>query len=89
MIERAGSQANLLDTRGVILIRLGKLDDAIKDLESAASGMPIGPVYYHLARAYQKKGRADDFRKARDHAKQLGLRPEQLQPSNGRIGSRS
>lgn len=81
VLRRAGWQANFLDTRGVILTRLGKLDDAIKDLETAAAALPIGPVYYHLARAYEKKGRTDDFHKARDLARQTGLRAEQLQPS--------
>src|SRR5262249_12318166 len=32
-LKRVGRDPNLLDTRGVILTRLGKLDDAIKDLE--------------------------------------------------------
>ena len=80
-LEHVGWEPDLLDTRGVILTRLGKLDEAIKDLESAASAMPSGPVYYHLAKAYRKQGRGDEFRKARDRAKQAGLRPEQLQPS--------
>jgi tetratricopeptide (TPR) repeat protein len=81
VLRRAGWQANFLDTRGVILTRLGKLDAAIKDLETAAAALPIGPVYYHLARAYEKKGRTDDFHKARELARQTGLRPELLQPS--------
>jgi tetratricopeptide (TPR) repeat protein len=80
-LEHVGREPDLLDTRGVILTRLGKLDEAIKDLESAASAMPSGPVYYHLAKAYRKQGRGDEFRKARDRAKRAGLRPEQLQPS--------
>ena len=80
-LEHVGWEPDLLDTRGVILTRLGKLDEAIKDLESAASAMPSGPVYYHLAKAYRKQGRGDEFRKARDRAKQAGLRPKQLQPS--------
>ena len=80
-LDHVGWQPHLLDTRGVILTRLGKLDDAIKDLESAATALPIGPVYYHLARAYQKKGRIDESQKARDRARQAGLRIEQLQPS--------
>ena len=80
-LEHVGREPDLLDTRGVILTRLGKLDEAIKDLESAASALPSGPVYYHLAKAYRKQGRGDEFRKARDRARQAGLRPEQLQPS--------
>ena len=78
---RIGRQPNLLDTRGVIEIRLGRLDDAIKDLEEAAEALPTGPVYFHLARAFQKKGRMADFRACRDRARQAGIRPEQLEES--------
>ena len=81
VLERAGRQANFLDTRGVILTRLGQLDRAIRDLESAAAAEPSGPVYFHLARAYRERGRRDDSRKARDLARKAGLRPAQLQPS--------
>ncbi|MHC5544354.1 hypothetical protein ACYOEI_39500, partial [Singulisphaera rosea] len=81
MVGKVGRQPNLLDTRGVILIRLGKLDEAIADLEIAAKAIPTGPYLYHLARAYRLKGREDDFRKVRARAKDAGLRPEQLQPS--------
>ncbi|WP_406701323.1 tetratricopeptide repeat protein (plasmid) [Singulisphaera sp. Ch08] len=81
LLKRAGFQANVLDTRGVILTRLDRLDEAIKDLETAAESQPSGVVYFHLARAYQKKGRTADFEKARDQAKQARLSPEQLQPS--------
>jgi tetratricopeptide (TPR) repeat protein len=80
-IEKVGPQPHVLDTRGVIFVRLRRFDEAIKDLETAARALPTGPVYFHLARAYQKKGRTDDFRKCRDLARAAGLTPEQLQPS--------
>ena len=57
-LEQVGRQPHILDTRGVIFTRLGRLDDAISDLEAAAAALPTGPVYFHLARAYQKKGQA-------------------------------
>ena len=82
---RIGWQPNLLDTRGVIEIRLGQLDDAIKDLEEAAAALPTGPVYFHLARAFQKKGRMAEFRASRDRARQAGIRPEQLDESERRL----
>lgn len=81
VLERVGWQPNFLDTRGVVLTRLGNLDQAIHDLEAAAAAAPSGSVYFHLARAYRKQGRQDDYRKARDRARQAGLRPEQLQAS--------
>ena len=81
VLSRIGWQPNLIDTRGVIEIRLGQLDDAIKDLEQAAAALPTGPVYFHLARAFQKKGRMAEFRASRDRARQAGIRLEQLDES--------
>jgi len=81
LISRGGVQANVLDTRGVILTRLDRLDDAIKDLEAAAAAQPSGPIAFHLARAYQKQGRVEEFKKARDDARTAKLQPNQLQPS--------
>jgi tetratricopeptide (TPR) repeat protein len=80
-LARLGWQPHLLDTRGVIETRLGRLDDAIKDLEEAASALPTASVYFHLARAFQKKGRMAEFRASRDRARQAGICPEQLEES--------
>ena len=80
-IKRVGPEPHMLDTRGVILLRLGRLDDAIKDLEAAAAAIPTPALFYHLARAYQKAGNRASFEKYRDMASKAGLRPEQLQPS--------
>ena len=80
-ITKVGRQAHLLDTRGVILLRLGKLDAAINDLEVAAIALPTPPVYFHLARAYQKAKKTAEFGKYKALAHDSGLRPDQLQPS--------
>ena len=82
-IDRAiglSDSPSLLDTRGVVLTRLNRLDEAIKDLEAAAKAKPSAMTYYHLARAHHKAGHADAFREARDRAREAGLKPEQLQP---------
>jgi tetratricopeptide (TPR) repeat protein len=70
-----------LDTRGVILTRLGKFNEAIEDLEASAKASPSPNVYYHLARAYKMAGRTTEFQKYRDLAQQAGLTPSQLQPN--------
>ncbi|GAC1465098.1 MAG: hypothetical protein NVSMB9_04370 [Isosphaeraceae bacterium] len=80
-IALTGRQPQMLDTRGVILTRLARLDEAIRDLEDAANGLHDPSVYYHLARAYQKKGKLDESRKYRDLARKGGLAPEKLQRS--------
>ena len=74
-------QPHTLDTRGVILLRLGRVDRAIGDLEAAASANPSGPIYYHLARAYLAAARRDDAARALARASAAGLKPEALQPS--------
>jgi cellulose synthase operon protein C len=78
---KAGVQPHTLDTRGVILLRLGQTDRAIDDLEAAAKAVPSGPICYHLARAYLAAGRREDAARALAKASAAGLKPESLQPS--------
>ncbi len=80
-IKKMGPQPHILDTRGVILTRLGRYDDAVRDLEAAAQWLRDPSVYYHLTRAYVRMGKPDLARKSRDRALQAGLGPEQLQGS--------
>lgn len=84
-IERAFAQSKRVypqyyDTRGVIYTRLGQDDKAVADLEIAARGRPLPTVLAHLARAYKKVGKEEQFRKARDQAKAAGLTLDQLEP---------
>jgi hypothetical protein len=81
LIARSGGQPHTLDTRGVILIRLGQTDQAIRDLETAAGTIPSGPICYHLGRAYLAAGRSKDAARFFARAKVAGLKAEQLQPS--------
>jgi cellulose synthase operon protein C len=77
-VKVLGPTANVLDTRGVILTRLNRLDDAIADLEAAARDQPSPSVHFHLARAYLRKARLDDARKALARARSAGLTRERL-----------
>ena len=79
-LEKLGFEPHVVDTRGVILTRLGRYDEAIRALESAAAVLPTGPVYYHLARACSKAGRAEGLARYRDLVRQAKLEPSQLQP---------
>jgi predicted Zn-dependent protease len=84
-IQRVGRQPGLLDTRGVILTRLGKADDAVKDLEGAAAGpRPTASSYFHLARAYALAGQAGKARDALGRAEKAGLAPDKLEPRDRR-----
>ena len=76
--------AQLYDTRGCIYTRMGRLDDAIRDLELAARDRPSGTIYAHLARAYHKAGLKDKFEDARAKAKQTTppLTPQMLEKAD-------
>jgi Tfp pilus assembly protein PilF len=80
-IKLVGPNPSFLDTRGVILTRLDKLNEAIEDMEAAAKTGPSAALYYHLARTYKKAGRTAEFQKYRDLAKQAGLTAGQLEPN--------
>ncbi|MFO0907022.1 MAG: tetratricopeptide repeat protein [Isosphaeraceae bacterium] len=80
-LQKLGPQAPVLDTRGVILTRLKKYPDAVRDLEAAVADMPNPTFLYHLAQTYLKMGKTDDARKTRDRAKEAGLTRDQLQGS--------
>jgi tetratricopeptide (TPR) repeat protein len=89
-INKVGAQPDILDTRGVILTRLKRYDEAQRDLESAARDVDANPaaytrlapgLYYHLARLYHAQGKTDQARDYRDRAAKAGLRREMLQPS--------
>ena len=80
-LKKVGWQAHLADTRGVILLRLGKADDAVKDLEAAVQILPTPTIQYHLALAYRKAGKTAEFETYRTLAKSNGIKLDQLQPS--------
>lgn len=82
VIEKVGRNPNVLDTRGVILTRLGNYPDAVRDLREAADGLRDNPsVEFHLARAYLKMGKPEEARKSRERALKAGLGRERLQES--------
>lgn len=81
-IRRNGrSMGWILDTRGVVLTRLGRLDEAIGVLNEAASDGPSPAVLFHLARACRKAGRDPEYRRFRDQARDAGISPEQVAPT--------
>ena len=80
-LKKCGDQAHIRDTRGVILTRLERFDEAIKDLEVAVRDLPSGSTYYHLARALIKAKRPEEARKWQDLARKSGLTRTQLQPT--------
>lgn len=87
-IARIGRRPSFLDTRGVILTRMGRYKEAIADLESAreaatiiSDGQPLGAIHFHLARAYLLNGQADKAKEMMTDGKKLGLSDSQLEPT--------
>jgi len=53
----------ILDSRGTVLLRLGRLDEAITDFDAALAKMPIlAPTLYARAIAYSRQGDAERSR---------------------------
>jgi tetratricopeptide (TPR) repeat protein len=80
-IRRQGKAAQLLDTRGAILTRLGRLDEAIEDFQEACRQMPEGSHLFRLARAYHKAGRVEEAKATMAKALEVGLTAQRLEPS--------
>jgi len=87
-INRIGKRPSFMDTRGVILTRMGRYKDAIADLESAreaseiiSDGQPMGAIHFHLARAYLLDGQPEKAKAMIDAGKALGLNDGQIEPS--------
>jgi tetratricopeptide (TPR) repeat protein len=80
-VQIAGPVPDLLDTRGVAALALGRAEQAIQDLEAAVAAKPDPAILFHLARAYDMAGRRDKSRAALDQARSRGLAVEKLQPA--------
>ena len=82
VIRREGNSPEFLDTRGVILYRLGRFSEAASDFEESARVMPKALTYFHLARTQREMKQMDAYRKNRDLAKQLKLDINGLDPTD-------
>ena len=71
-IELQGESPNVLDTRAIAYMALGRAGDAVQDLENAIVRSPVATKYFHLARAYRMVGRRDEAGQALQKAKDLG-----------------
>lgn len=62
-------ESRYLETRGQVLIRLGRWREAVADLEQAANSLPESrDIHLSLAKAYDALGNADLARVHREHA---------------------
>jgi cellulose synthase operon protein C len=75
-----GPTPDLLDTRAIAYLAMGRSDLAIKDLQDAVAVNPSGLKFAHLAQAYLMANRRIDAGAAFESAKAAGLRTENLAP---------
>jgi tetratricopeptide (TPR) repeat protein len=75
-IELAGPEGALLDTRGMILVRMGKLNEAITDLKLAVEKAPDANHWLHLGYAQHQAKNSTDAQRSWQKAK--GLKEENL-----------
>lgn len=77
-ISVAGPHDELLDTRAVILTRMGKAQDAIPILQEALQEEAMDAYYLHLAQAYLAIGEKSNAMDAMEQAFEAGLTLEHL-----------
>jgi len=75
-----GPAPELLDTRAVAYLAMGRNDLAIKDLEDAVAVHPSPLIYLHLAEAYLMASRRSEATAALQSAKTAGLSADSLSP---------
>lgn len=87
-IARSGRLPAFLDTRGVILTRMGKFKESVADLEAAreaatviSDGQPLAAIHFHLARAYMLDNQMEKAKTVFEEGKKLGLNDNQLEPT--------
>jgi tetratricopeptide (TPR) repeat protein len=67
-VELTGPFPEFLDTRGVALLALGRVDDAVADLRRVVGNKPTGLRLYHLARACHAAGDTESALEAWEQA---------------------
>lgn len=84
MIERAisvaGSQPQLLDTRGCVALARNDLSNAIADLSAATQAGGDATIHFHLAVAHRRAKNTEDAREAIQKAMALGFDASQIPP---------
>ena len=89
-IDVSGENPLLLDTRAVINLQLGRLTEAIKDLERSLAFQPSSrESYFHLARAHLMAKNDAESRKTFRARRNWGSNRKRLIHSNGQITSNS
>lgn len=81
-LRLAGTSRELADTHGMVLLRQGRVDEALAVLEPMASGNLPQPVHqFHLALAYERAGKTEQAQAALKKAIELNLAAQTLTPA--------
>lgn len=80
VIAEVGPQPFALDTRGLVLLNMGKEGEAAEELEAAAGFAASPSNLFHLAQCYRKLKKVPEAADALERAKALGLKRERLHP---------
>lgn len=76
-----GRRADLLDTRGLVYLKLGQDASALADFREAATDMPSPAHLFHLARAHYRVRDKTNASKVLKQAQEQGLQASLLHPS--------
>ncbi len=80
-VNTFGPQSDMLDTRGIIYLSKGDVDQAVADLTDSVIVTEPKPVQFvHLAMAQAKANDETGARKSLDRAKELKFNPDDLSP---------
>lgn len=80
-IDELGPHPDLLDTRGLIRLVQGNIEQSVDDLQEAVLA-PTAAKYLHLAEAQLAAKQVAAARRALEQAEELGLKPERLSRSD-------
>src|SRR5262249_17473717 len=79
-ITAVGPGGEVLDTRAVVRLKQGKIEDAEKDVQEALRQGKTPYRLFHLAQIHRAAGEAKKANQVLDEALRLGLRPEIMHP---------
>ncbi len=80
-VAGVGRRADLLDTRGLVHMKLGDTAAALADFRDAAADLPSPSHLFHLARAHYKSSDKTNAFKVLKLAQEQGLQASLLHPS--------
>jgi tetratricopeptide (TPR) repeat protein len=79
-IAKHGQRPELLDTRAVALLNLGRIEAALRDLERVVNEAPTPTRLFHLCRAYERSQNIASAQATLRQANESGLTSQHLHP---------